>query len=207
MTWTRLSDDFYDKPEILTLSDAAFRAHVTALVWCNKHTTDGYLPHRMQAVLSVPNEALTELQAAGLWLDLDTGWQVDWSDQEPAERVRRDRAFRAEKQRRYRDRVSRHNAGDHSACDPRRCPAVTRNATDNETGNVSVPVPSRPVPSEGQGQGQERRPVDAVASPTASEGSPAFPQHPFAPDDSGVTCTVCGTGPNNRRHQGRQAVA
>ena len=44
MTWTRLSDDSTDRPQMLRISRSARLLHFEAMVWCNKHLTDGVIP-------------------------------------------------------------------------------------------------------------------------------------------------------------------
>lgn len=41
MTWVQIDDDYPDHPKVIGLSDAAFRLHVRALCYCNRHLTDG----------------------------------------------------------------------------------------------------------------------------------------------------------------------
>jgi hypothetical protein len=202
MTWTRLSDDYTDKPAMLGLSRSARLLDVEGLVWCNRHTTNGALPGAALPRLTDsedPTADVAELVAAGLWAETETGWQLDWSDQEPADRVRARQERNAEKQKRYRDRKQKHTHGDHSACDPRFCKSVTGNASSNATGNVtglvtaSRPDPSRPVPK-GQGTGTEG------ASDRADARRPT--PHQWTDAGSGVGyCAVCGLPPGNDVHQ------
>lgn len=171
MTWTRLPDDYYDRPEIVDLSDAAFRLDVVATVWCNKHLTDGAITLKQVRRLPVdldPQKAITELILAGQWTQTGPDmYQVDWSEQEPAARVQERRERNAESQRLFRERRDLHNQGDHSKCDARFCPALregTRNALRKPSRNASVidtrPDPSRPPQGKGTGR-------DAHASPSA----------------------------------------
>lgn len=181
MTWTRLSDDFADRPDVLSLSDAAFRAHVSALVWCNRQLTDGHVPTRAAGLVGASDESVVaELVDAGLWERVTEGYQVDWADQEPAERVHERRAFNAEKQARYRSRKDKHAAGDHSECDPRFCRNATGDVTRNTGGNsprsvtATRPVPSRPDPKGGTGTGTGGAAVaasGALATPAPSRSA------------------------------------
>ena len=90
MTWTRIGDDFTDKPEILGLDGDTFRLHIEGLVWCNKHLTDGRLPTVALARITAHPDAaagVAALVSAGLWTETEDGWLVDWSEQETADRV------------------------------------------------------------------------------------------------------------------------
>lgn len=179
MTWTRLSDNFTDRPEMLRISRSARLLHVEAMVWCNKHTTDGVIPASALPRISDGDifADMEQLIAVGIWQPATAeyatvngqpdAWQLDWSDQEPAADVKARAEYRANTQRRYRDRKSRHARGDHSACDPRFCKqAVTGNASSNESAHEtpSRPDPSRPAP-EGQGKGQVDARADGAGAP------------------------------------------
>lgn len=163
MTWTKLSDSFTDEPAILAVSRSARYLHVEALVWCNRMLTDGLVPRgairRMTDAEDIEGD-IEQLVAAGLWIETGAGWAVDWTDQPAADDIKAERARRADAQRAYRERKAKHAAGDHSACDPRHCPAlatdsvthnvarhVTPNVNDRVTPNVtrSLPRPDRPV--------------------------------------------------------------
>src|SRR4051794_14792508 len=91
MTWTRLSDDFMDRPVVLGLSRSARLLHIEALVWCNGQLTNGSLPVAALRRISDSEDLATDvaqLAEAGLWIrESERTWQVDWSDQEPAEKV------------------------------------------------------------------------------------------------------------------------
>jgi len=47
MTWIRLSDDYYRRAGIMTLSRSARLLDAELLVWCNAQTTDGRLPENV----------------------------------------------------------------------------------------------------------------------------------------------------------------
>lgn len=158
MTWTRLSDDFADSPAMLSASRSARLLHVEALVWCNKHLTDGFVPVAAVRRLTDSEDLegdTAELVAAGLWT-WDDGWRIDWADQESAERVKERMSSNAERQRRYRERGEKHARGDHSECTSS-CPRSSRNASRNDERGSSVtatrPDPARPPGRDGRGTG------------------------------------------------------
>jgi hypothetical protein len=70
MTWTKLSDDFGE--DCWTLSDAAFRLHVEALVWSNFKLLDGRITKDdLRRFAKNPDAAdtVTELLDCGFWID------------------------------------------------------------------------------------------------------------------------------------------
>jgi len=177
MTWTRLGDDFNDRPDHLDCSRSARLLHVEALVYCNKHLTNGRIPFNALPRISDSEDIgadLKELADAGIWEATEDGkaWLLDWSDQEPADDVKARQRRQADKQKRYRRRKELHADGDHSECDPRFCKkAVTGNATRNATSNeTGVVTPSRPVPSRPLGRDRDRG-----AGPDLPSGRPALP--------------------------------
>lgn len=185
MTWARLSDDFTDRPEILALSLAAGWLHVEALVWCNKHLTDGHLPAaalgRLAGKVTDPQAAVTELVTAGVWEELSDGWQLEWADQETAVRVKDRRQYRATVQANYRERGELHQRGDHSKC-TEKCPQrrnetghVTGNASGHRTGQLPPTRPDPSRPEEGTEKGHASLAARASSASAAERGAPAQP--------------------------------
>lgn len=166
MTWTKLSDDFYDKESINELSHEAFRLHVYALVWCNKQLTDGRISvSRLRRLLPEADigQAQKELVTAGMWAVLDDGQiQIDWSGQEKSEAVRKRQEGNARAQALWRERQERHAAGDHSVC-TKTCPhrdktgskPLTEPMTTERTHAVTKDAPTRPFPTQGEGKGKQ----------------------------------------------------
>ncbi len=77
--WVRLDDAFAEHPKVIGLSDGAFRAHVSALCYCNRNLTDGRVP----AVLG--NGHAEELVAAGVWEQNGNGFVIhDYGDYQMA---------------------------------------------------------------------------------------------------------------------------
>ncbi len=194
MTWTRLPDDFNDWSVLLAVGRSARLLHVEALVWCNRLLTDGAVPRGALPRLSDspdPDADVTELVAAGLWAETDTGWQLDWADQEAAANVEQRRAqYRARDERRR-----KHNDGDHSLCDPKRCWVLRGDTTRETTRDSRVsdgvshapPVPTRSVPTPREGRGREGGAAARSASATRAARPPG--------DDVGVVRTL----PDGRR--------
>lgn len=178
MTWTRLSDTFTDSPAMLLVTRSARLLHVEALIWCNRHLTDGAVPRAALPRVSDAediNELVRELEDRGLWEPTGAGWQLDWSEQETAAEVRARKTYRAEKQKRYRDRKNKHGRGDHSDCDPRYCRDLR--VTGNETGLVtsSRPLPARPPTGSGRGSDPAVARCDDCRQPLAADGSCGCP--------------------------------
>jgi hypothetical protein len=115
-----------------------------------------------------------ELIALGVWSDEGDGHlAIDWAAwaQEPSNAVRDRREAAAERQRLFRERGSRHRAGDHSLCTDR-CPDKSRNASRAPSPNaLRDGTPSRPLPSRPEGEGGR----DGTGGPTAEPCSAGAP--------------------------------
>jgi hypothetical protein len=118
VTWTKLGDEFAG--ETISLSDAAFRTHVEALMWSNYRLLDLAVPKRdikRFAETVDPDQAVKELVEAGWWEDHGAVWWIgcrfpDW--QRDRVQVQHRRAQWSVQKRRQR----RHKLGDHSLCLP-----------------------------------------------------------------------------------------
>jgi len=203
VTWTRIGDDWTDRPAVLGVTRSARLLLLEMYVYGNRHTTDGEVPEAAIPRLTDAEDwrgLLADLAAAGLVEAVDGGaWQLDWSEQETAEQVKARREANQEKQRRYRDRKERHQRGDHSECDPRYCTGhVTGNTTGHATGLVtpSHPVPARPVPLQGTGTGNAGHASADAAPPRPGVNA----RHPFRDDGSGKSCSTCGLGAGHATH-------
>lgn len=97
MTWIRIDDGFAEHPKVMALSDRAFRLHVSALCYCGRNLTDGYIaPQALRMLMAgcaATRRHLNELVAAGVWDDTET--IHDFNDLNPtAEEVREKREKR-----------------------------------------------------------------------------------------------------------------
>lgn len=190
MTWTRLSDDFADKPGIVELSDAAFRTLVEGLVYGNKHLTDGWMPKAVaqRALTHHDAQTLAELLAGGHVADEGESWRFDWSDQETAQTVT-DRAKRnAQFQAEWRERKALCRDGDHSKC--KNCAYVREHGTPHVKPNVSPDVSTdvRPYVT-------EPLPDPSPTIAKRGRGGPA----PAGAERTGA-CTECSLPHAGRRH-------
>lgn len=77
MTWLKIDDRFAENPKVSALRDEAFRLHVAALCYCARNLTDGFVPSHVPPML-VANvgDSPGELVAAGLWHEIDGGWEI-----------------------------------------------------------------------------------------------------------------------------------
>ncbi len=119
MAWAKIDDGFSEHPKIAALSDAAFRAQVTAICYSARNLTDGHLIPRVVASLTEGNQALVdELVQARVWDRNGDGLVIhDYLDyQSPADEIR---ARRQEAADRMRDLRSRERSGERAAHVPR----------------------------------------------------------------------------------------
>lgn len=79
MTWAKVDDGFLDHPKVLRAGEDAANLYLRALIWCNKHLTDGHIPREALRALSMRSglPALAgRLVAVGLWEETADGWYV-----------------------------------------------------------------------------------------------------------------------------------
>lgn len=138
MTWTKLSDDFGD--ECHTLSDAAFRTHVEALIWVMRRETGGHIEARdLKRFAESPHSemAVTELVACGWWTVEAQGYRVrhHMEHQPEPDLIARRRELTAERVNKHRRKKAGLDSGEPSSVVAAR------------------PVPTRPVPGNASSNG------------------------------------------------------
>jgi hypothetical protein len=74
VTYAQFDDNFTSHPKIAPLSDRAFRLHVTGILYCSRHRTDGIVSATIiPSTVARHNMAIAELVDRALWLPLDDG--------------------------------------------------------------------------------------------------------------------------------------
>lgn len=145
MAWARIDDSIIDHPKILEAGEDARDLFVIAIVWCNKHLTDGRIPKAALGVLSQKRTAQKNAEAlvrVGLWRDEGDHWQVhDYLDWNPSRAdVERQRKASAERMRKSRER----RAQKERATDTLVSPMLRRNIFATDT-TVAAPTPLHSV--------------------------------------------------------------
>lgn len=168
MTWVKLPDDALDDPIVAALTADDLLAYLRALAWSNRWARDGAIPR------GTAGPSADAWVAAGMAEATDDSVRLVWliEHQPTADEITARRKVDAERQARRR----RHMAGDHSACDPERCRALSskgksRRDTPRDTPRESEhPDPTRPDP---KGEGGEVAPsgraVRSAARPTGAD--------------------------------------
>lgn len=83
MSWARLDDQFHLHTKVAPLSDRAWRLHVTAILECARHLTDGRVSRKLVPTWPMAprgaalRDTIDELIDARLWLPTDDGWDVN----------------------------------------------------------------------------------------------------------------------------------
>lgn len=75
MSWVRVDDDMPDSPKIVPLSDAGFRAYVTAICYASRNLTDGFIPYKKAREFAGRGRVLQEL-VPGLWEVCEGGFNI-----------------------------------------------------------------------------------------------------------------------------------
>jgi hypothetical protein len=109
MPWVRIDDQFPDHPKIVAAGPAAAWLHVTALCYCNRMLTDGFIPgEKVPLLVANANKLADRLVDAGVWhrtsrLGVE-GYEIhDFLKYQPSrEEVLEERRKNAERQERFR---------------------------------------------------------------------------------------------------------
>lgn len=188
MPWVRFDDQYTIHRKVDGLSDAAFRLHTSAIFWCARNLTDGFVSEEdldgVTARVRTPARFAAECVSRGAWhearhdcwspkcvspVDRD-GWVVhDYLRYQPSKaEVLAEREAAAKRQAKWRAGKTGRNAVTRpgmSGNDP------VHNAGSNGVSNaVSKPSPPRPAPKEaGRKVTAPERPAGR-ASPAGSPG-------------------------------------
>jgi hypothetical protein len=85
VTYVYLDDNFAGHPKIAPLSDRAFRLHITGILYCSRHQTDGIVSAvALPRMMFRYQRPLAELVDRAIWLDVDPGYYeihdyLDWN--------------------------------------------------------------------------------------------------------------------------------
>jgi hypothetical protein len=198
MVDARLPAEWLGSLRIDNLSDRAFRVLAGALMWCNRHGTDGAVPARYTKYLHPDGDdqdAFDELEGAGLWSRVEDGYLLaGWADdlhQSTAEEIQRYRNAAKRRQQAYRDR----QRGPHpepqlaTASEQRAMRDVMHNAARDVTAHV------------GSGSSIETREESAYVTRNVTRhvNSPFCAKHPVGTSDP---CGSCARG--RTAHEARQ---
>lgn len=75
--WVQIACSLPTNPKILAVGPAGGWLYLQGLCYCGEHLTDGFIPTSALAVMpGATVEQAAVLVAAGLWLELENGWQV-----------------------------------------------------------------------------------------------------------------------------------
>lgn len=103
MSYAGIDCSFPFHPKIRALSDAEYRVHSTAIIYCNEHLTDGLVGRDVVDMFKGYKPKVVQgLVTRGLWRLHDDGWMIhdylDWNksrDQVEAMKAAKSRAGRA----------------------------------------------------------------------------------------------------------------
>jgi hypothetical protein len=118
MAWVRLDDDFHQHPKILNAwrhDPASIGLATLALSWSGRYLTDGQIPRSfVDQWFEAPfdrNRAIQALEAAGVWVPNDDGWQIhDYlAYQDSREQILAKRQAESARKQRGRDAQSARN--------------------------------------------------------------------------------------------------
>lgn len=161
MPWFRLDDSFYSHPKVIAAGNEAVGLYVRCGTYCAQHLTDGFVPEHV-VLLYGSRELADTLVRTKLWRRVRGGWRMpDYLAYNPsAQTVDKERAAKAERQRRWRENRSRR-------------PVDASTGASRDASKDGAPTPSPPRP-EGSGAGKPapKRAANGRASPSGSAAAP-----------------------------------
>lgn len=195
MPWVKIDDHFPDNRKVSLLSDRAFRLYISALCWSSANLTEGRILTRELAVVARVRGlkvAAKELEAAGLWDPINSGWMIhDYLVYNPDKaHVQAERAANAARQQAFRDRKKAEREARAAA------EAAARNATSNAVTNVPDEPESGTTATATRHDGDTTTQESDLANQSSSQvegfrnavsnGTPSRPA-PVVPSNEGTT--------------------
>jgi len=165
MTDARYPEAWLNDRRVVRLSDAAHRLFVTTLAWSASNRTDGLVEEfDLALVHGVDPRHRTELVSAGLWSEVEGGWQVVDFHKTQTTKVQLEGLDH--KRHQDRERKARQRARERGNPNPE--PDLDQEDVSGVTSAVTAPVTQR--------QGKARQ--GQASSRTTSEGSRDLPSDP-----------------------------
>lgn len=164
MPWFKLDDSFDSHPKVIAAGNEAAGLYVRCGTYCARHLTDGFVPEHV-ALLYGSRELADTLVRTKLWRRVRGGWRMpDYLAYNPsAQTVDKERAAKAERQRRWREGRSRRSVD-----------ASTGASRDASKDGAPTPSPPRP-----EGSGAGTAPSNGTRRRASPPGSPPVPKPPW----------------------------
>ena len=178
MTWFKVDDGFWGHPKQTALPPGPVALWVRAGSWSGAQLTDGFVPAHMVTMLAGKKREADLLVAAGLWEEVDGGFQFhDWAKWQPTrDEVEKKRAEDAERKAAWRRAKAAQKAAEAemSQRDSERTDAVTPRGVRSTRPDPTRPDPSSPTEKTNTSKTSQGglTEVDARASTP-----PPFPDH------------------------------
>ena len=109
MPWFKVDDKLHSHPKRFRADLSAMGLWVLAGSWSSDQLTDGFVPHELLPMFGGDPPDAECLVRAGLWREVDGGWQFnDWHHMNPTRaEVQQKRDATAARQQRWREKASR----------------------------------------------------------------------------------------------------
>jgi hypothetical protein len=175
MPWVRLDENFAQHPKVLQAGPLGMAMHVSALCYCNRHLTDGFVPKQIASMLldlsglamrmwdgdmvgggqdATWELIIEDLVGAGLWEPVKGGWLIhDYLDYQPSkQQIQRVREIRSEVGRKGGEAKSKQIAKQNSG-----------NGAGKSPGKIEAKVCPDPVPDTVSPKKESHARADALA--------------------------------------------
>ncbi len=180
MVWAKVDDRLHSSAKWRTASRSARGLWTTALSWCADQETDGFVPSGMIPVLDGTAKDAGSLVLAGLWSQVEGGWQFrNWAEYQPTRSdLERRRTEDAERKRKAREAKAARNGTGVTTESEARPPGLRPESA------LTRPDPTRPDPT------PTTKTEEGGEPPIAATPAPWCSKHPGGTD---AACGPCRT--------------
>ena len=185
MTDARYPEAWLNDRRVVRLSDAAHRLFVTANAWSASNRTDGFLEAGdLSLIHGIDSRHQTELVSAGLWSEVEGGWQVVGFHKTQTTKAQLDGLDHKRHQDRERKARERARKRGEPESEPDHDGQVSR-----VTSGVTSDVTQR------QGKARQGQALTGSTNLQEPKSDPRFWKQPHEMNAEGeaADCTVCGS--------------
>ena len=181
MSWFRLEVDWFNNPKVLSLRDSAKLLYLAGLAYATRHMTDGFIPKQALPTFVEfigsprPGAHVNSLLSAGLWEQVEGGWQIHDYLKHQASKAQREAAQDSWRARQQRHRAKKGHAvtseDGHAARHAARH-GVSHALRDREESSSSSSVFSSAPLTPAKGDDEEQQGAALPADPWMTDGLP-----------------------------------
>jgi hypothetical protein len=74
--WAKVAVDFFDHPQVVTLSEQQQVRYLRMILYSQRHETDGFIPYGAMRACHTNARHMQAMATAGLITEVDGGWHI-----------------------------------------------------------------------------------------------------------------------------------